>query len=63
MSITKLYAIRRFFREGLGGSPLEETKRGLAKLEVLELIAARQGAYDFIELCDDELGRQEDTER
>lgn len=58
MPITKLYAIRRFFREGLGGSPLAETKRGLPKLSYDEVLAVRQGAYDFIALCDEDLSNR-----
>jgi hypothetical protein len=58
MTTTKLYAIRRFFREGLGGSPLAEAKRGLAKLSYDEVLAVRQGAYDAIALCDEDLSNR-----
>jgi hypothetical protein len=59
---SKLYALRRFFLDGdLELSPLEDTKAGLAGRNSTELLAVRQGAYDFIALCEEELNKIEEA--
>lgn len=62
-TMTKLYALRRFFLDAnLDAAPLEDTKAGLAGRTYTELLAVRQGAYDFIALCDEQLGKVLDDE-